>query len=76
MVETFGTSEIDPAKLPDLIQEQFDLRPAAIIDRLDLRRPIFRKTAAYGHFGRPDRDFTWERTSQADTLRKAAESLA
>jgi S-adenosylmethionine synthetase len=76
MVETFGTGEVDEAKLPDLIQEHFDLRPAAIIERLDLRRPIFRKTAAYGHFGRPDRDFTWERTSQADILRKAAESLA
>ena len=76
MVDTFGTSEVNEEKLPELIQEHFDLRPAAIIERLDLRRPIFRKTAAYGHFGRPDRDFTWERTSQADILRKAAESLA
>jgi S-adenosylmethionine synthetase len=76
MVDTFGTSEIDEVKLPGLIQEHFDLRPAAIIERLDLRRPIFRKTAAYGHFGRPDRDFTWERTNQAEILRKAAESLA
>ena len=58
MVETFGTSEIDPQKLPALLQEYFDLRPAAIIERLDLRRPIFRNTAAYGHFGRSDRDFT------------------
>jgi S-adenosylmethionine synthetase len=76
MVDTFGTCQIDEAKLPELVQEQFDLRPAAIIERLDLRRPIFRKTAAYGHFGRPDRDFTWERTGQAEILRKAAESLA
>ena len=76
MVETFGTSEIDPAKLPALIQDHFDLRPAALIERLDLRRPIYRKTAAYGHFGRPEPEFTWERTDQADLLRKAAEALA
>ena len=55
MVETFGTSEIDPQKLPDLVKEVFDLRPAAIIERLDLRRPIYQRTAAYGHFGRADR---------------------
>ena len=66
MVETFGTSEIDPEKLPGLVQEYFDLRPAAIIERLDLRRPIYRNTAAYGHFGRDDRDFTWERTDHAE----------
>jgi S-adenosylmethionine synthetase len=76
MVETFGTSEVDPLKLPVLLQEHFDLRPAAIIERLDLRRPIFRGTAAYGHFGRPDPQFTWERTDSADDLRKAAEALA
>ena len=76
MVETFGTSEIDPAKLPDLLREHFDLRPAAIIERLDLRRPIFRSTAAYGHFGRAERDFTWERTDGADELAAAAKALA
>jgi S-adenosylmethionine synthetase len=76
MVETFGTAEVDPNKLPALLQELFDLRPAAIIDRLDLRRPIYRNTAAYGHFGRDERDFTWERTDAADELRKAAEALA
>ncbi len=76
MVETFGTSEIDPLKLGELVKEQFDLRPAAIIERLDLRRPIYQKTAAYGHFGRPDRDFTWERTEQAESFKKAAEALA
>jgi S-adenosylmethionine synthetase len=76
MVETFGTSQVDPDKLPGLVQEVFDLRPAAIIERLDLRRPIYQQTAAYGHFGRSDRDFTWERTDQADQLKKAAESLA
>jgi S-adenosylmethionine synthetase len=73
LVETFGTAEIDPDKLPGLIQDHFDLRPAAIIDRLDLRRPIYRKTAAYGHFGRPDKEFTWEQVNDiADTLRAAA----
>jgi S-adenosylmethionine synthetase len=76
MVETFGTSEIDQEKLAGLVREHFDLRPAAIIDRLELRRPIFRKTAAYGHFGRPEPTFTWERTDHAADFRKAAESLA
>ena len=76
MVETFGTSEIDPTKLATLVEEHFDLRPAAIIERLDLRRPIYQRTAAYGHFGRPEKDFTWERTDQAEAFKKAAESLA
>jgi S-adenosylmethionine synthetase len=76
MVETFGTSEIDPLKLSGLVEEHFDMRPAAIIERLDLRRPIYRKTAAYGHFGRPEPEFSWERTDKADALRTAAESLA
>ncbi len=72
LVDTFGTATVDPAKLPSLIQEIFDLRPAAIIDRLDLRRPIYRKTAAYGHFGRTDKEFTWEQVGDlADTLRRA-----
>ena len=76
MVETFGTSQIDSAKLADLVQEHFDLRPAAIIQRLDLRRPIYRNTAAYGHFGRSDGDFPWESTAAAADLKKAAEALA
>ena len=76
MVETFGTSEIDPAKLPDLVQQVFDLRPAAIISRLNLRRPIFRKTSAYGHFGRPEPTFTWESTDHAAELKASAEALA
>jgi S-adenosylmethionine synthetase len=76
MVDTFGTSQIDPAKLADLVQEHFDLRPAAIIQRLDLRRPIYRNTAAYGHFGRSDGDFPWESTAAAADLKKAAEALA
>ena len=76
MVETFGTSEIDPEKLPALVLEHFDLRPAAIIERLKLRRPIFKRTAAYGHFGRPEPTFTWEQTDHATDLRAAAEALA
>jgi S-adenosylmethionine synthetase len=73
LVDTFGTEEIDPARISSLIQEYFDLRPAAIIDRLDLRRPIYRKTAAYGHFGRPDKEFTWEQVDDiAADLRSAA----
>jgi S-adenosylmethionine synthetase len=77
LVETFGTSEIDPAKLGDFVREQFDLRPAALIKRLDLRRPIFQKTAAYGHFGRPIPDFTWEQVDDlAESVRKSAEALA
>ena len=76
MVETFGTSRIDPAKITDLVRDHFDLRPAAIIRDLDLRRPIFKKTAAYGHFGRHEKEFTWEHTDRADQIRAAAESLA
>ena len=76
MVETFGTSEIDPEKLPALVLEHFDLRPAAIIERLKLRRPIFKRTAAYGHFGRPEPTFTWEQTDHAADLKAAAEALA
>jgi len=76
MVETFGTSVIDPEKLPALVDEYFDLRPAAMIERLQLRRPIFRRTAAYGHFGRSEPGFTWEDTEDAATLGKAAKALA
>ena len=76
MVETFGTSQVDPDKLPALVKEIFDLRPAAIIERLDLRRPIYRRTAAYGHFGRSEPDFTWERTDHAADFKKACEALA
>ncbi len=71
-VETFGTAKISDEKIAALILEHFDLRPGAIIRDLDLRRPIYRKTAAYGHFGRDDVDFPWERTDKADALRKAA----
>jgi len=72
MVDTFGTGKITLAKIRDLIKDQFDLTPKGIIEGLDLRRPIFKKTAAYGHFGRNDPDFTWEKTDKADKLRKAA----
>ena len=71
-IETFGTGKIADEKIAQLILEHFDLRPGAIIRDLNLRRPIYRKTAAYGHFGRPDLDLPWERTDRADQLRKAA----
>jgi S-adenosylmethionine synthetase len=71
-IECFGTERIPVARIEDLVDEHFDLRPAAIIRDLDLRRPIYAKTAAYGHFGRDDHDFTWERTDKADALRSAA----
>jgi S-adenosylmethionine synthetase len=72
LVETFGTENLPVARIEELVNEHFDLRPAAILRDLDLRRPIYQKTAAYGHFGRDDHDFTWERTDKADTLRAAA----
>jgi len=68
MVETFGTAKVDPAILPDLIRAHFKLTPKGIIDSLKLRRPIYCKTAAYGHFGRSDPDFTWEFTNKAAGL--------
>jgi S-adenosylmethionine synthetase len=74
-VETFGTERVDPEKLGKLIPEFFDLRPAAILRDLDLRRPIFRKTAAYGHFGRTEPEFTWESTDRAKELARAAATL-
>jgi S-adenosylmethionine synthetase len=71
-VETFGTARIPAAQIEGLIREHFDLRPAAIIRRFDLRRPIYRPTAAYGHFGRPDLDLPWEQTDVAAALHRAA----
>jgi S-adenosylmethionine synthetase len=71
-VRTFGTEHVEVPRIEELIREHFDLRPAAILRDLDLRRPIYAKTAAYGHFGRGDHDFTWERTDKADALRAAA----
>ena len=72
LVDTFGTEAIPVPRIEELVREHFDLRPAAILRDLDLRRPIYAKTAAYGHFGREDGDFTWERTDRADALRAAA----
>jgi S-adenosylmethionine synthetase len=71
LVETFGTEQVDPARISKAVGEVFDLRPAAIIRDLDLRRPIYRKTAAYGHFGRSEKDFSWERTSRLDEFKSA-----
>ena len=71
-VETFGTAKVDPAKLPGLVRDHFKLTPKGIIESLDLRRPIYRKTAAYGHFGRRLPEFTWERTDRAEALAAAA----
>ncbi|MBT5773541.1 MAG: methionine adenosyltransferase domain-containing protein, partial [Dehalococcoidia bacterium] len=70
--ETFGTEHVDQATISQLIDKHFDLRPAAIIDRLDLRRPIYLQTSAYGHFGRTDIEFPWEQTDVAGTLRAEA----
>ncbi len=70
-IDTFGTEQVAPEKIQAGIKEVFDLRPAAIIRDLNLRRPIYQNTAAYGHFGRSDKDFTWERTDRADDLRRA-----
>ncbi|HEV2776371.1 MAG TPA: methionine adenosyltransferase, partial [Solirubrobacteraceae bacterium] len=72
MVETFGTEHISRERIAALVDEHFDLRPGAFRQELDLHRPIYQKTAAYGHFGRDDADFTWEQTGKADVLREAA----
>jgi len=72
LVETFGTAKVSEELIEKLINEHFDMRPAAIIDQLQLRRPIFTQTAAYGHFGRTEKDFTWENTDKAEILKKAA----
>jgi len=72
MVETFGTEKVRVGAIEEAVKKTFDLRPGAIIRDLDLRRPIYRKTAAYGHFGRNDKDFTWERTDRAEALAEAA----
>jgi S-adenosylmethionine synthetase len=71
LVETFGSEKVDPAKIGDAVRQVFDLRPAAIIRDLDLRRPVYAKTAAYGHFGRNDPDFTWEQATRAGDLKSA-----
>lgn len=73
-VETFGTEKVDPIKIECAVREVFDLRPLAIINELDLRRPIYKKTAAHGHFGRTEPEFTWERLNRVDALRSAVSS--
>src|SRR5215208_2146162 len=72
MVETFGTARTDPGRLGTLVQEHFDLRPGSIIEDLKLRKPIYGRTASYGHFGRREEGFSWEETSLSDDLRRAA----
>ncbi|HEX6494713.1 MAG TPA: methionine adenosyltransferase [Acidobacteriaceae bacterium] len=74
LVDTFGTGKISEVELQKLIRENFSLTPKGIIESLDLRRPIYKKTAAYGHFGRKEKDFLWEATDKADTLRAAAKT--
>jgi len=72
MIETFGTERISRSRITELVSEHFDLRPGSFREELKLHRPIYQKTAAYGHFGRDDHDFTWERTDKAEALREAA----
>ncbi|MEM8769205.1 MAG: methionine adenosyltransferase domain-containing protein, partial [Pseudomonadota bacterium] len=71
-INTFGTGKLSEEKLIHLVREHFDLRPRGLIAMLDLKRPIYEGTAAYGHFGRTEDEFTWERTDKADALRDAA----
>ena len=70
LVDTFGTGRLEDEALAQIVDKHFDLRPAAIIRDLDLRRPIYEQTAAYGHFGRTDIDLPWERTDRAETLKQ------
>jgi S-adenosylmethionine synthetase len=72
MIDSFGTASISEERITDLVRQNFSLTPKSIIEALDLRRPVYKATAAYGHFGRSGPGFTWERTDRADTLRKAA----
>src|SRR5690606_1127901 len=72
MVNTFGTNNVSEERIEQLVRENFDLRPKAIIQSLDLLRPIYRNTAAYGHFGRTESEFTWEKTDKAEALRAGA----
>jgi S-adenosylmethionine synthetase len=72
MVETFGTEKVGRARIAEIVAEHFDMRPGAFREELRLHRPIYQKTAAYGHFGREDADFTWESTDKAAALRASA----
>ena len=71
-IDSFGTGKIEDEAIAELVREHFDLRPKGLVAMLNLKRPIYRKTAAYGHFGREDRDFTWEKKDKAKILKKAA----
>ncbi|MEX1032832.1 MAG: methionine adenosyltransferase domain-containing protein, partial [Cellvibrionaceae bacterium] len=70
-VETFGTGKVSDDKIAELVREHFDLRPHGLIEMLQLKRPIYQPTAAYGHFGREEENFTWERTDKAEELKAA-----
>ena len=70
MVDTFGTGKYDDEKIAEAVNEVFDLRPSAIIDKLDLRKPIYKELSAYGHMGRTDLDLSWEKTDKAENLKK------
>ena len=72
MIDLMGTGKIPKDKVQEIVKDVFDLRPAAIIEYLDLLRPIYRKTSAYGHFGRNEPEFTWEKTNMVDVLREKA----
>ena len=75
LVDTFGTARIDEERMSGLVREHFSLTPKGIIETLDLRRPIYRQTAAFGHFGRSEPDFTWERTDKAEALRRRGRAV-
>jgi S-adenosylmethionine synthetase len=70
-VDTFGTGKLSDGEIVALVRENFDLRPRGLIEMLDLRRPIYQQTASYGHFGREEKDFTWEKTDRVEALKKA-----
>jgi S-adenosylmethionine synthetase len=72
LIETFGTSQVPDDKIADIVRGHFKMNPRGIIETLDLRRPIYKKTAAFGHFGRSEPEFTWERTDKANALRADA----
>lgn len=72
MADTFGTGKVSDEKLVEIIRENFDLRPAGIIKMLDLRRPVYKQTAAYGHFGRNDLDLSWEKLDKTEILKKVS----
>jgi S-adenosylmethionine synthetase len=76
MVNTFGTGKVEDQRIAELIRENFSLTPGGMIEHLNLRRPIYRKTAAFGHFGRTEDTFTWEATNKAGVLREAAQLAA